>query len=92
MSEFPIMLSRDDGDSLEESLIVEVIISFKIGELSCPMKYFRDASSINFRRSVKYGFGVLATTMKFVLCKMGAKKFKIFDGSGRHLVKIKEGG
>ena len=39
-----------------------VMFGFKIGEISCPTKYFEEASSINFKRSVKYGLGVLATT------------------------------
>ncbi len=44
---------------------------FRIGEVSCPTKYFEEASSINFSRSVKYGFGVLATTLQFALQKIG---------------------
>jgi hypothetical protein len=58
---------------------------FRIGEVSCPTKYFPEASSINFRRSVKYGLGVLATTMQFALQKWGVRKFKIFDSNGRKL-------
>jgi len=88
----PLEENSDDFVFDSEMLAEAVYFSFKIGELSCPTRYFREASSINFGRSVKYGFGVLATTIKFVFCKMGVKKFKIFDGSGRHLVKIKEGG
>jgi hypothetical protein len=38
------------------------MFGFRIGEISCPTKYFEEASSINFKRSVKYGLGVLATT------------------------------
>jgi len=45
--------------------------NFRIGELSCPTKYFDDASSINFRRSVTYGLGVLRTAVRFRLCRMG---------------------
>src|ERR1035437_5303663 len=43
----------------------------RMGEVSCPTKYFEEASSINFRRSVKYGFGVVATTLQFALRKTG---------------------
>ena len=39
------------------------MFGFKIGEISCPTKYFEEASSINFQRSVKYGFGVLGTAL-----------------------------
>src|SRR5436190_9069356 len=44
---------------------------FTIGEVSCPTKYFPEASSINFRRSLKYGIGCLATGTKYRLAKMG---------------------
>jgi hypothetical protein len=47
---------------------------FTIGEVSCPTKYFKEASSINFRRSVKYGFGCLAIGLKFRLAKMGLRR------------------
>jgi hypothetical protein len=55
-----------------------VYFGFQIGEISCPTKYFEDASSINFRRSVTYGFGVLATSLKFLLQKWGMARFPIF--------------
>jgi glycosyltransferase involved in cell wall biosynthesis len=51
---------------------------FTIGEVSCPTKYFPEASSINFRRSLRYGFGCLATGMTFRLAKMGLAKSKLF--------------
>lgn len=88
----PLGENSDDFVFDCEMLVQAIYFGFRIGELSCPTRYFPEASSIKFGRSVKYGFGVLATTMKFVLCKMGAKKFKIFDGSGMHLTEIKENG
>jgi hypothetical protein len=51
---------------------------FTIGELSCPTKYFTDASSINFRRRVKYSFGCLGTGLSFRLAKMGVRQSKLF--------------
>ena len=42
-----------------------VMFGFRIGEISCPTKYFEEASSINFKRSVEYGLGVLGTTITF---------------------------
>lgn len=42
---------------------------FEIGEISCPTKYFPEASSINFKRSVKYGLGVLWESIKYCLTK-----------------------
>jgi hypothetical protein len=58
---------------------------FRIGEVSCPTKYFPEASSINFRRSVKYGLGVLATTIQFALQRWGLGNFRIFNSKGRRL-------
>jgi hypothetical protein len=57
----------------------------RIGEVSCPTKYFDDASSINFRRSVKYGIGVLSTTLQFALQKWGLAHSRIFSARGRQL-------
>ena len=51
---------------------------FQIGEISCPTRYFPEASSINFRRSVKYGLGVLWTAVQFALQRGGIARFTIF--------------
>jgi glycosyltransferase involved in cell wall biosynthesis len=51
---------------------------FSIGEVSCPTKYFKEASSINFRRSVKYGFGCLSVGLVYRLSKMGVYRSKLF--------------
>ncbi|SFW78396.1 glycosyltransferase family 2 protein [Chitinophaga sancti] len=53
---------------------------FDIAEVTCPTKYFEEASSINFRRSAIYGMGVLAVSMKCFLQRMGLAQFKLFDG------------
>lgn len=53
---------------------------FEIAEVTCPTKYFDDASSINFRRSVKYGLGVLNVSFMYFLHKLGLVKYHIFDG------------
>ena len=58
---------------------------FRIGEVSCPTKYFEEASSINFSRSVTYGFGVLRTTLQFALQRAGVAHFRIFSAKGRKL-------
>jgi hypothetical protein len=52
-------------------LVQCVYFGFRIGEISCPTKYFAEASSINFRRSVVYGLGVLKTSMQYRLQRMG---------------------
>jgi glycosyltransferase involved in cell wall biosynthesis len=53
---------------------------FEIAEVTCPTKYFDDASSINFRRSVKYGLGVLKVSISYFLHKAGFMKYRIFEG------------
>jgi hypothetical protein len=58
---------------------------FRFGEISCPTKYFAEASSINFRRSVVYGLGVLATSIRYRLQKAGLKRYRLFDERGRRL-------
>ena len=50
----------------------------RFGEISCPTKYFEEASSINFRRSVKYGFGVLGTSVLYRLHAWGLYSHQIF--------------
>jgi hypothetical protein len=62
-----------------------VQFGFRIGEVSCPTKYFEEASSINFRRSVKYGFGVLGTSVQFKLHNWGVTRLPRFSPDGRKL-------
>ena len=52
---------------------------YEIGEISCPTKYFEEASSINFKNSMIYGFGVLKTSLKYFLAKHLKINFKIFS-------------
>jgi glycosyltransferase involved in cell wall biosynthesis len=81
----PLEENSDDFVFDSEMLVQAVYFGFRIGEISCPTRYFEDASSINFRRSVKYGFGVLATSAKFLLQKWNMQNFAIFSGEGRKL-------
>ena len=81
----PLLENSDDFVFDNQVLAQCVRFGFRIGEVSCPTKYFREASSINFRRSVKYGFGVLATSLQFGLQRIGLGKFRIFNEHGRKL-------
>jgi glycosyltransferase involved in cell wall biosynthesis len=74
----PLHHNSDDFVFDNEILVQAIYFGFKIGELSCPTKYFAEASSINFRRSVTYGLGVLATSVKYVLDKHGIAKSSLF--------------
>jgi len=79
----PLEANSDDFVFDNEMLAQAVYFGFMIGEISCPTKYFKDASSINFRRSVMYGFGVLVTSLKFLLHRWGMMNSSIFDTRGR---------
>lgn len=85
LTKLPLLENSDDFVFDNQMLAQCAFFGFRIGEVSCPTKYFPEASSINFRRSVKYGLGVLATTMQFALQKWGLGKSKIFDAQGRKL-------
>ena len=85
LTTLPLLENSDDFVFDNQMLAQCVHFRFRIGEVSCPTKYFEEASSINFRRSVKYGLGVVATTLQFALQKCGAWHFRIFSVNGRRL-------
>ena len=85
LTTLPLLENSDDFVFDNQMLAQAVYFGFRIGELSCPTKYFEEASSINFRRSLKYGFGVVATSVAFRLQKLGLAKHKIFDGEGSRI-------
>ena len=63
----------------DNEILSQIIMSgFDIGEISCPTNYFPEASSISFRRSVKYGIGVLGVSLKHLLHKYGIIKFDLY--------------
>jgi hypothetical protein len=55
---------------------------YEIAEITCPTKYFKEASSINFMRSAKYGLGVVKTSLQYRLQKWGLGNFSIFSQRG----------
>lgn len=79
----PLLENSDDFVFDNQMIAQAAMFEFRIGEISCPTKYFEEASSINFRRSVKYGLGVLRTTGRFVAHKTGIVKSPLFDTTGR---------
>jgi len=81
----PLLENSDDFVFDNQVLAQCVHFGFRIGEVSCPTKYFEEASSINFGRSVTYGLGVLATTLQFALQRLGLMHFRIFSAKGRRL-------
>ena len=79
----PLLENSDDFVFDNQMIAQAVMFGFRIGEISCPTKYFKEASSINFQRSTKYGFGVLKTTASFVAHKWGLMRLPQFDSTGR---------
>jgi glycosyltransferase involved in cell wall biosynthesis len=81
LEKLPLEENSDDFVFDNQMLAQLVWYGYRIGELSCPTKYFEDASSINFRRSVVYGLGVLGTGIQFRMSKMGLKRSPLFTSS-----------
>ncbi len=85
LTELPLLENSDDFVFDNQMLAQCVYFGFRIGEVSCPTKYFAEASSINFRRSVTYGLGVLGTTLQFALQKWGVMQPRRFSAKGKKL-------
>jgi hypothetical protein len=83
----PLEENSDDFAFDNEMLAQAIYFGYHIGEISCPTKYFPEASSINFRRSLLYGLQVVAISLKFWLQKRGIRKFRIFSNKGRRLLR-----
>ena len=75
----PFNLNSDDF-IFDNQMIAQIFYAgFEIAEMTCPTKYFKEASSINFSRSIKYGFGVVGVSISYFLQKTGLFRFKIFN-------------
>ncbi len=76
----PLLANSDDFVFDNQLLAQAVAAGLRIGEISCPTSYHRESSSINFSRSVRYGFGVLGTSAAFVAWRMKLARPRIFAG------------
>jgi len=90
LTELPLLENSDDFVFDNQMLAQCVHLGFRIGEVSCPTKYFKEASSINFRRSLKYGLGVLTTTLQFALQKLRVIDLRRFNAHGRKLEAVSD--
>lgn len=79
LMELPLLANSDDFVFDNQMLTQAITFGFQVGEISCPTKYFPEASSINFRRSVIYGIGVLATCFIHRFWKWGLINSRLFD-------------
>ena len=80
LEKIPFMHNSDDFVFDNQMLAQIIFADYDIGEITCPTKYFPEASSINFRRSCRYGWGVLRTSLQFRLQKWHIAKFRVFQG------------
>jgi len=79
----PLEENSEDFVFDNQMLSQAVYFGYSVGEISCPARYFEEASSINFSRSVKYGLGVLQTSWLFFLHKRKLSKTRLFDSAGK---------
>jgi len=79
LERLPLLRCSDDFVFDNQMLTQAHHFGFRIGEVSCPTRYFPEASSINFRRSVVYGMGVLQTSLAYRLHSMRLRRSPLFD-------------
>jgi len=84
----PLEENSDDFVFDNQMLAQAVWFGFDIGEVTCPTRYFAEASSISFRRSVKYGFGVLATALEFRLARLGVLRPARLSATGGRIAPV----
>ncbi len=73
---------NSDDFVFDNQMIAQIFYAgFEIAEITCPTKYFDEASSINLSRSAKYGMGVIGVSFAYFFQKTGLAKFKIFDNT-----------
>ena len=77
-----ISYNRNSNDFVFDNQMLAQIFhaGFEIAEITCPTRYFEEASSINLKRSVIYGFGVLGTSFMYMFQKLGLARYEIFSG------------
>ena len=72
-------MANSDDFVFDNQLLLQIINKkYAIGEISCPAKYFPEASSIGFGRSCRYGWGIVVNTFGYLFYKMGLRKGEIF--------------
>ncbi len=80
------LLENSDDFVFDNQMLAQILLAgFEIGEVSCPAAYFEEASSIDLRRSIVYGLGVLQVSVQALLHRKKLAKFRIFDPEGSRL-------
>ncbi len=86
LESLPLEENSDDFVFDNEMIAQIVFFGYKVGEISCPTRYADESSSINFSRSVRYGFGVLATSFQFRFHRLNIFRSRIFRQRGQKLL------
>ncbi len=86
IEKLPLRENSDDFVFDNQMIAQAVYAGYRIGEISCPTRYFEEASSINFRRSVTYGLGVVVTSLKFRLHRWKLVRSRLFRERGQRLL------
>lgn len=81
----PILENSDDFVFDNQIIAQAIFFDYKIGEITAPSRYTKESSSISFKRSLVYGWGVLWTAIKFLLQKLKLAKFSIFNPDGKKI-------
>jgi glycosyltransferase involved in cell wall biosynthesis len=92
LESLPLLANSDDFVFDNQMLAQVMYFGFRVGEISCPANYFPEASSVNFRRSVVYGLGVLKVSLLFRLNRWRWLRSPLFDSKGPTILSDREDG
>lgn len=84
--DLPLLENSDDFLFDNQMLVQAIRFGFRVAEITCPTRYTADSSSIGFSRSVVYGFGVLRTSIQFLLDRWGVSEYPFLDRNGKRIV------
>ncbi len=82
----PLNENSDDFVFDNEMLAQVIYFRYKIGEISCPTRYFKEASSVDFKRSLRYGIGVILTSLKYLFHLYNLRRDRLFNPEGHRLI------
>ena len=88
LTNLPILENSDDFIFDNQILLQAFYAGYRVGEMTCPSRYVKESSSINFRRSVIYGLGVIKTAVQYVLQRNTLGRCPIFDKNGRKVSSV----
>lgn len=85
LSSLPLLENSDDFIFDNQMLVQAIRFGYRIGEITCPTRYLEESSSINFRRSVAYGLGVLGTSLRYRVSRAGVREYPFLSARGKRL-------